>query len=194
MSEAWIGFCGGLIGAFVALSKDVWLERRNRAKNAHYLAVHVVTLLDRFVEGCARVTRDDGVPDGGDPGYYQAYPELQECEPTFDPYGLDVDWKSIDLDLGYKILNFPNLVSMTADRVEDVLNVNFENIDYRREQYAALGLKAAGIAGDLRKRYHLPSPDYGEWNPVEKIRQTIAAFEERRQRYDHATISDECVE
>lgn len=196
MSDAWIGFCGVLIGAFVALSKDIWLERRNRAKNAHYLAIRVVTLLDPFIEGCAAVASDDGLCEG--------YRNADDClepqvpEPTFDLHGLDVDWKSIPADFSYKILNLPRLASKTTDRVNDAFSWDSppldQSMEYRREQYAALGLKAADIASDLRKRYHLPSPDDGEWNPVEKMRQTIAVFEERRQRYDRAAVSAESVE
>ena len=161
MSEAWIGFCGVLIGAFVALMKDAWLERRNRAKNAHYIAIRVVTLLDPFIEGCAAVACDDGLCDG----HRNADDclEWQVPEPTFNLHGLDVDWKSIPGDLGYKILNFPYLVSKTTDRVSDSVSRDIppfdESMKYRSTRYAAIGIKADDIANKLRELYHLPSPD-----------------------------------
>ena len=56
MSDAWVGFVGVIVGALITGGKEViasWITRR---RDAAYLAIRIVYMLDRYEEGCAKVS------------------------------------------------------------------------------------------------------------------------------------------
>lgn len=185
MTEALIGLVGVIVGALMTAAKDIWVEWRSRRKNAEYLAIRVVSMLDRFVEGCAGVAGDDGLCCGqpNEAGVC----EIQVPAPKFEIQSLDVDWRSIPANLMYEILSFPDLVYGAANRVSGVFEFAGppdyeEGFEERQYQYSSLGLKASQLSETLRSQYRLPEHHHGDWNPVEYLRETQSRIKEVRSR------------
>lgn len=187
MTEALIGLLGVIVGALMTAGKDIWVERRSRQKNAEYLAIRVVSLLDRFIEGCTGVAGDDGL-SYGQPNE-DGEREIQVSTPEFQVQSLDVDWKSIPAQLMYEILSFPDLVSAATHRVNGAFEFADppdyeEGFEERQYQYAALGLKAAQISTELQRTYCLPKREHGDWDPVEYFHERQKRIKEVRARRD----------
>ncbi len=184
MGEALIGLIGVVIGALMTAAKDIWVDRRSRQKNAEYLAIRVVSIFDRFIEGCVGVAGDDGLRDG-QPTNEDGRLSVQVPAPGFDVQSLDVEWKSIPAQLMYEILSFSDLVALASHRVSGAFENDYEEgFEERQFQYASLGLRAAKIANDLRNSYGLPEREHEDWNPVEYLlgkREEIKKVRARRE-------------
>src|SRR5207249_1392682 len=64
VSQAFFGLMGVVVGALLALLRDVWSDRRTRKRHARYLAIRVVCILDKYIENCAEVVLDNGLQEG----------------------------------------------------------------------------------------------------------------------------------
>lgn len=173
MTEALIGLAGVIVGALMTAAKDIWVEWRSRRKNAEYLAIRIVSMLDRFVEGCAGVAGDDGLSEGLP--NKEGVREIQVSAPEFEVQSLDVDWKSIPAELMYEILSFPDLISAVTHSVSRAFEFASppdyeEGFEERQHQYASLGLKGSQISAKLRNKYRLPEREHGDWDPIEYLR------------------------
>jgi hypothetical protein len=82
-----------------------------RGRDAQYLAIRVVTLLDKFVEDCASTALDSGQPNR------EGVSEPQVDAPKPPVYPSDVNWKSIDRTLMYLLLAVPAATERAANVV-----------------------------------------------------------------------------
>ncbi len=187
MSDAVIGLIGVIIGALLISAKDFLASFMSRRKNGAYLAIRVISILDRYVEGCANVVSDDGLYHGETNS--DGYRQIQSSVPEFEVQSLDVDWKSISANIMYEILSFPNQIDAANHRIQSVFEYAATPPDYddgieeRQYQYAVLGLKASNIADRLRTAYGVPMREYCNWNPIEylkEMKQKIDKIQEKR--------------
>ena len=63
MTEALFGFLGVIVGAFVPWLQSMLESRRTRQRDAQYLAIRLVCVLDKFLEDCAAAAADEGEED-----------------------------------------------------------------------------------------------------------------------------------
>lgn len=171
---ALIGFIGVVLGLSVSWIKDWFQHRRLRTEQGTYLAVRVICILDEYTDSCIKVVQDDGTVMGqaaerDEEGFGHYIPQVQlPAAPNFPD---DLDWKSIDSNLMYQILAFPNAVRSTNDSIRFVANEVASPPDYdelfeaRWEGYANLGLEAIELVELLRGRYGLPKKISNKWNP-----------------------------
>lgn len=167
------GLLGVALGAFLAIFKDVLFKRSERKRNANYLAIRVVSLLDEFINGCVAVIFDDGTYHGqrDEDGYRRA----QVSTPEIAPLNLDVDWKSIQPILMYEILSLPNLKSEADIQISGSSEYSASPPDFeeffeeRQSQYSELGLKAIKLATKLRKQHSIPENTYKNFSPAEEM-------------------------
>lgn len=148
--QAIFGLIGVVIGGFLTLLRDTWSEWRARRRHARYLAIRVVIALDRYVEKCADVATDDGLSQGqpNADGYLEEQVALPPA-PTFPP---DLDWKSIDHDLAYRLLSLSNEAE-AADRTIGFASENAfpPDLEERQYQYAKLGLAIFALTQELER-------------------------------------------
>lgn len=180
MSEAIFGFIGVLVGAMVPWLREWWVETKGTKKNARYLAVRVICVLDQYVEACAEVATDGGEPDTK--GEFS--PRVATPDGPLLPE--DVDWRSIDHELMYQILSMPG----DAELADQAIKFQFSEVagppDYeegfeeRKFQYSTLGLRAASLAARLRTTFGIPSRVFNDWNPVEYLDKCKRQIEEER--------------
>lgn len=188
--NAIISAASGLTGAAIGLTgiwlREVWTARRARASSANYLAIRVVCILDQYIRNCATVVGDDGT----DMGQRDQEGCLQVQVPLPDPpsFPTDIDWKSIDSILAYRLLSLPNDIRSADDLIEGANNIalppDFDELfEEREKQYSALGLKVNKLAEELRARYQVPSRQelkVWEWNPIETLTEAARAVERKR--------------
>lgn len=187
MNEAVIGLIGVIVGAIITGTKELWMAWRSCQKDGKYLAIRVVSIFDRYVEGCTEVVSDDGLYQGQRDA--DGCRHLQASLPEFEIQSLDVDWKAIPANLMYEILSFPNLINTANHRIDGAFEYAAGPPDYeegfeeRQYQYAVLGLKAASLADQLRSNYGVPVRENSDWNPVEYLnKQKCKIFENQEKR------------
>ena len=168
-----ISAASGLLGVFVGTAvpwlKEIFSER----KHAHYLAIRVVLVLDKFVEGCVDVAYDDGLDDKDRDLRYRVK------EPNYPSFPEDIDWRSVKHDLMYRALSIPRDLEIAKGYISasDDIN-NWEGIEERQYQYISLGLAAAKLARDLRKTYGIPDQD--QRNLVNELQEMKKDFDKKR--------------
>lgn len=72
----------GVLGAAISWFRTYWTDKQANDKNARYLAIRVVCVLDKFLEDCAYVVKDKGISFG-------------ENSPGRPIFPIDVDWRAI---------------------------------------------------------------------------------------------------
>src|ERR1700722_16847879 len=87
-------------------------DRRTKKGEATYLAIRVVCVLDKFVEDCASTAIDDG--DDNEKG--ESVERVTAPQPPI--YPTDVNWKSINDTLMYKLLSLPASTERAANYVQ----------------------------------------------------------------------------
>ncbi|QQG36712.1 MAG: hypothetical protein HYS17_02755 [Micavibrio aeruginosavorus] len=183
MMEAIFGLVGVLIGSGITWFQTVWVGKQEMNRSARYLAIRIVCILDKYVEDCAAVVRDDGLNYGLRTPEGHLEPQVKSPGPPVYPD--DVDWKSIDHEMMYKILSFPADVE-GAEKIIRAARVvakppNFEDwFDERAFWYAQFGLAAYALAEDLSKKYSIQKKTYKDWNPVLELKTELEALQKRR--------------
>lgn len=193
MMEAVFGLLGVIVGSFIPWIKDSLSKKQSRTEEGAYLAVRVICILEEYLSKCVEVLHDDGTVlgqpaerDENGFGHYIPQVSLPELPIILD----DVNWRSIDSKLVYRILSFPNTARSTNESISFVANDiatppdNDELFEARWEGYANLGLEALSLVDELRKTYKLPesaiykwNPD---WNPRQYLKQKKSEVEERQ--------------
>ncbi len=171
MEKVIIALAGVLVGAILTVGREIFTEWRKDKKDAQYLAIRIVCIFDRFVEGCIAVAGDEGLYHGQPDA--EGLSRRQVDEPNFDIQLADVNWKSLPSELMYEILSFPN----DLDDVKHIVNSTFDDVaspptfdegfEERQYQFSKLGLKASYLVGKLRSEYNLPARTLNDWNPTE---------------------------
>lgn len=184
MIEAAIGLVGVIVGSSITWVKDLWLERQNRKRAARYLAIRVITLLDRYLDQIIDVVYDEGEPVLQHHGQEELRPTVKTPDPIELPR--DVNWESINHDLMYQLLSLPNTAWEAEKHIQHVAEdiagppCYEEYFEERRERYATIGLKVYGLASDLRREFSIPQRDFGDWDPIEFLRDAKARVEQAR--------------
>ncbi len=198
MTAAFFGLLGVLLGTLLSGAKEWWFQRRNNSKDAAFLAVQVVGLLDRYVLSCASVVEDEGLRHGQPDE--RGYSVAQVRPMLFEPEVLKVEWRAIPIELMYEILDLPYKAVIAAEMVsaasDNAYPPDFDDFfEERQLQFAQLGLLAAGLGCRLRGYAALPARSVSEWDPVDfmtsSLNRIMSTRAERARRWELklATVS-----
>ncbi|WP_406662954.1 hypothetical protein [Gallaecimonas sp. GXIMD1310] len=187
MDKAIFGLLGVALGVFLTVAKEWWFQSRKNKKDAEYLSIQVISMLDRFVSGCSAVVDDDGLCHGqpDQDGYHR----IQVKTPSFEPEAAKVEWKSLPANLMYEVLTFPNKVEIANNTISAIFEYGTTPPDYvegfeeRQYLYAELGLEAAELASKLRAYSGLPMRQKNEWNSVAFIKERRESIANQRQEH-----------
>lgn len=185
MTEAIFGLIGVLIGSGISWFQAYWTSRKTDIKNAKYLAIRMVCILDKFIEDCAEVIKDDGLSFGQRNSQGCLEPQVQS--PGAPIFPSDVDWKSIEHNLMYKLLSFPSEVE-GGDRIikftENIADPpDFEDwFNERKFHYSRFGLIAYTLSNELSDKYGIQKKVYNDWNPATDFQQELSAVIEKREK------------
>lgn len=170
MDKAIYGLVGVALGVFLTVVKEWWFQHRKNVKDAEYLSIQMISMLDRYVAGCVEVVCDDGLYMGQPDE--QGYSRIQVEPPNFEPEVAKVEWKSLPTALMYEVLTFPNKIEVANNRISAAFEYAASPPDYgegfeeRQLQYAELGLEANDIASKLREHANLPPKPKNDWDPI----------------------------
>lgn len=134
---------------------------------------------------CTEVVKDTGLDCGMLPASGQREPQVAIPGPLTFP--ADVDWKSIDHELMYKILSFPANVE-SSRRIIDAAWAAATGPDYeegfleRAWHYAQFGLAAQTLVTELCKKYDIKEKTYNNWNPVADLTSELKKLQDARVR------------
>lgn len=191
------GISGVLLGnTFVAIKE--WLTNQSkRQKDAAYLAIVVVSHLDRFANGCLHVALDDGTEEGRPAGRNGEYVPVAES-PEFQPLDIDVEWKALPRELMYPILRLPDQRDQIEHRLAGIAEYDSDYPEHahyfwtRRRDYADLGLQTSDLARRLRLLAGMPieAPKPGEWCRDQALREVITMIDDKREAYENRLASN----
>jgi hypothetical protein len=171
------GFLGVVVGVVMPISRE-WLAR---SRDARYLAIRIVCILDRYVEDCASTAIDSGQENE------KGESIAQVSAPPPPAYPSDVNWKSIDHTTMYKLLALPAAADRAANYIDGV-EQNDGPPDYnewfqaRSHQYSLLGLQAHKLTEILREEYEIPEIEDRSWDPVDRLRDELKKIEDWNKR------------
>lgn len=173
------GLFGVVVGAVLPWFRDAW----NNKRQARYLAIRIVCILDEFLDECTNVVDDDGLCSGQRNA--DGYLEAQVSHPKGLPLPNDVDWRTIDHHLMYEILALPSRIERDNRSISFAGEHAFppdywEFFEERQYRYASLGLDVAALTQSLRSTYGIPEQEMGEWDPVGYLAKEKVKIEKRR--------------
>lgn len=183
MTEAIFGLIGVLVGSGISWFQSHWTSRKESEKNARYLAIRVVCVLDKYMEDCADIVKDDGLSEGQRSEEGCISPQVKI--PTAPHYPDDIDWKSIDPDLMFALLSFPSEIE-NGNRMIDATEIISMVPDYqdwfdeRRFYYCQFGLIAYKLSNELSEKYGIKKKKYNDWNPAKDFSNELKAVSARR--------------
>jgi hypothetical protein len=165
-------------GHWLGLSRETKLKQDEIDRHARYLAIRMVCILEPFVMRCCDVVNDDGL-------YHEGERHFEVMEPTL-AFPEDVDWKSTEPDLAFRMLGLPNelasadkAISFAGEMISGPPDYD-EVFEERAYQYARIGLAAIDIAARLSSIAGLPPKDYSRWNPRKLLEDAFIEEDKRR--------------
>jgi hypothetical protein len=185
-----IGLVGVVVGAVITTAKEWWFQHRKNKKEAEYLAIRVVCMLDTYVVGCAAVVQDGGVYENPNIPSVLGNNHVQVPVPEFDPEVAKVEWKTLPADLMYEILSLPIEIEAADRSINDAkeyvaMPPDFDEFfEERQYQYAQLGIKASNLAAKLREFANLPRKSCAKWDPVEYMEKEKLKIEFAREQHE----------
>lgn len=185
-SQPFWALVGVIVGAFLTIGKDFLFDWRTQSRLRAYAAIRLVCVFDVYAEECADVATDDGEYRREEEG--EELRDTSVPNPTLPAFADDIDWKSLDPRLVYRVLNFPIEVAQAERAISFAFSeIAFppdyeEGFEERQLRYAELGIAAHDIAEALRRKYSLPRVESTEWNPVERLIEVKAKIEKAREK------------
>ena len=192
------GISGVILGNLSVAVKEYVVSRRARNKNTVYLAILVVSHLDRLANDCLDVAQDDGT-EGGQPAGSDGQQHVPTTSyPEFQPLDISVDWKLLPRDLLYPILRLPDQLDQLQSRLAAISEYECDYPDHteyfwvRRREHADLGLNAIALAQKLRKHSGLPveEPEPNEWSREQGLRDVIKYINDKREAYRRQALAN----
>lgn len=113
--------------------------------------------------------------------------EAQVKAPGVPVYPEDVDWKSIDHELMYKILSLPSEVEAADRLIKGAWEIadprDFEDwFEERAYWYCIFGLTACKLVNELCTKYEIKKKTYNNWAPPSDFTNNLALIQAKRQR------------
>jgi len=185
MTEAIFGLLGVLLGSAISWFQTYRTNKSSEEKNAKYLAIRMVCILDKFLEDCASVVTDDGLSYGQRNSEGCLEPQVKAPGPPVYPG--DVDWRSIDHELMYKLLSFPSEIEAGDRMVKHSADIatppDYEEwFEERKYHYAQFGLQALKLSKELCKKYRIKEKTYNDWNPSSELQHQLQHVLAKRQK------------
>jgi len=185
------GLTGVGIGALLTHLRELRAENIKDKRDTSYLAILVVTHLDRFANGCMSVAFDDGTSEGRPAGEDGVYHRTTVRPPEFAPLDINVEWRVLPRELMYDILEIPAKQEHLENQLSGVMEFDdppeyAEFFMHRRRNYADLGLKVSGVAKRLREfaQMRIEESIPGDWNRDAAMQEVIDKLDAERSAHD----------
>lgn len=152
---------GGGVGGLITVGSNLCISKYQKYQDAYYAAIRIVPVLDRYVNACADVVSDNGTSAE----HYSEERQPQVDIPDPPIFSKDINWKSINAQLAYRILSFSNIIEevnkyIGKEKEDSLLTDPYDKDGFftaRRDGYLKLGLIVVNLLKDLRKNSRLPT-------------------------------------
>jgi len=186
-NQAFWTLLGVVVGGLLTVGKDWISDSRSQSRLGTYAAIRIVCVLDIFADRCLDVANDDGEDEIQSHGQYERVFSVKT--PSTPTFADDIDWKSLDADLAYKLLSFPAEVDEANSVISFTLSVISGPPDYsegfeeRQLRYATLGVAALELTDALRRKYGLRAKVQAnsEWSAAVRLPEIKAKIERERE-------------
>lgn len=178
-----IALVGQLTATLVAWLKEARFAATKKRKDAEYLAMRLVLVLDTLVGACYSAVHDPLTQDR------DGISENTVDDPTLT-LPADGDYKALPRSLMYELLSMPNKLDGIKEGLAATADFSFppdypEYYEYREEHWSRLGLKALDLIDALCRQYQIPLPERPEhYTPNESFREVIAKIQEAQRERD----------
>jgi len=181
--EAIFTLIGVVLGAVLTWLQNYWTKKGETQKNAKYLAIRIIPILNQYLQACVDVVKDDGLYNGQRTNDGCLNPQIKT--PSAPVYPNDVDWKSIDDDLMFELLSFPSQIADGNQNIKFAWEItgppDYEEwFDERIFYYTQFGLIAYRLSVDLSKAYGIKMKTFDHWDPIEYLKKELEATSERK--------------
>ncbi|CUI57924.1 hypothetical protein [Achromobacter xylosoxidans] len=185
------GLTGIGIGALLTHLRERRAENITDNRDTSYLAILVVTHLDRFANGCMSVAFDDGRAEGRPAGEDGVDHRPTVRPPEFAPLDINVEWHVLPRELMYDILEIPAKQDHPENQLSGVMEFDdppqyAEFFMHRRRNYADLGLQVSCVAKRLREfaQMQIGESIPGDWNRDAAMQKIIDKLDAERSAQD----------
>jgi hypothetical protein len=151
-----------------------------KRKDAEYLAMRLVLVLDALVGACYNAVHDPLTVDS------EGITENTVADPTLT-LPADGDYKALPRKLMYELLSMPNKLDGIKEGLAATADFSgppdySEYYEYREERWSKLGLKALDLIDALCRQYKIPLPERPEhYTPRESFREVVIKIEKAQQ-------------
>lgn len=182
-----IALVGQLTATLLAWLKEARFAATKKRKDAEYLAMRLVLVLDALVGACYNAVHDPLTQDS------EGIFENTVPDPTLT-LPVDGDYKALPRSLMYELLSMPNRLDGIKEGLAATADFSFppdysEYYEYREEHWSNLGLKALDLIDALCRQYKIPLPERPEhYTPRESFRAVVTKIQEtQRERNERNT-------
>lgn len=151
-----------------------------KRKDAEYLAMRLVLVLDALVGACYNTVHDPLTEDS------EGVTENTVADPTLT-LPIDGDYRAPPRSLMYELLSMPNKLDGIKEGLAGTADFSFPP-DYwgyyecREEHWSKLGLKAPDLIDALCREYKIPLPERPEhYMPRKSFREVVTTIEAAQQ-------------
>lgn len=175
-----IAVVGQLTATLLAWLKEARFAATKQRKDAEYLAMRLVLVLDALVAACYNAVHDPLTEDS------EGITENTVADPTLT-LPADGDYKALPRSLMFELLSMPNKLDGIKEGLASTADFSFpphysEYYEYREEHWSKLGLKALDLIDALCREYKIPLPERPEhYTPRESFREAVIKIETVRQ-------------
>jgi hypothetical protein len=180
-----IGVAGPLLASLIAWGKEYWFDTSKRRKEAEYLAMRLVLVLDELITDCYNAVHDPLVQD------QEGCIESTVADPTLS-LPTDGDYKALPRRLMFQIMSMPSKLDGIKEGMASVWEFSGppdfdEFFEYRREHWSRLGLEALEVIDALCREYKIPLPDRPEYYaPRESFLKELVEVRQYKKERDEA--------
>ncbi|UPT96296.1 hypothetical protein J4G48_0046010 [Bradyrhizobium barranii subsp. apii] len=172
-----IAVIGQLTATLVAWLKEARFAATKERKDAEYLAIRLVLVLDGLVSACFNAVHDPLMED------QDGVTENTVPDPTLT-LPAEGDYKALPRRLMYEVLSMPNKLEGIKGGLAATADISgppdyTEYYEYREEHWSKLGLRALDLIDTLCRQYKIAPPERpAHYTPRESFRDVLTKLAE----------------
>jgi hypothetical protein len=163
----------------VAWFKEARFAAAKKRKDAEYLAMRLVLVLDALVNACYNAVHDPLTEDS------EGVTENTVSDPTLT-LPSDGDYRTLPRSLMYEVLSMPNRLDGIKEALLSTADFSgppdySEYYEYRGEHWSKFGLTALDLIDALCRQYKIPLPERPEhYTPRASFQEELTGIEKNK--------------
>ena len=166
-------FIGAVITSLATYLKDIFIDRSKQKGPSTYAAIRIVCVLEAYAEECAEVAEDDGEYNDHDTRELER--EASVKTPDLLIFASDIDWKSFDANLAYRVLSLPAMIAKSRANITFAFDQLSGPPDWeagfeaRILEYSLIGLECLKTSNLIQLKYNLSQSVNDNKSTIERL-------------------------